>query len=153
MRWSAPDLEQFERSNGFQLPEEYALFLTVFGTGGPGPDNGLRQLLPGILGNYERSLASLPFPYTAREIEEHIEALRRGRRCFARGLSKGVLRITEPKEAEYDEDLGDCYCYPSYIVISGEQRGTIWQPFYRGPKGMGVRPMFTRNGELATFRW
>ncbi|MFO0888253.1 MAG: hypothetical protein U0790_03795 [Isosphaeraceae bacterium] len=137
--WSEKDVEQFQRDNGFTLPEGYALFLTTIGNGGPGPDGGLWKL-PHHLEKDHRDRALAPFAYTAAPVHYPTRQANDRFGLPSVDVRDGTLPLT---------DIDGDYV----LVLNGKQRGTVW---WDAPHGYSkgrypIRPVVAKDGSQATF--
>lgn len=136
---SPEQIDALEQHYHLSLPEEYRLFLQDMGNGGAGPYYGIYPIERALQETFEDLLYDSPIkgpnyfqqpfvpPSSVKMTEEQ------GTHSFF-----GLLRIAE---------MGcDGYCY---LVVSGEERGTIWTDWEdiwlspeprRGPSSLALIP-------------
>lgn len=150
-------LQAVERRLGTELPEEYRTFLLEVGAGGAGPDYGLFPMNPPATGR-----CTLPFrPELTAELDEHeyTEPQRADypdEGAFAAAHAGWTARSNELYDALTEGTLciGEQGCaYYSLLVVTGPQRGTVWDDVRA--VGEGVVPVKLRGkaGHVSFAEW
>lgn len=120
------EVQEFEQQYQVTLPEDYRQFLLEIGNGGVGPNYGLRRLL-----DPKRSIPQLISHLWPHRIEWN--------------LNRDQLDSVQEFNIEYEREeqtqgslaLSDMGCgYEILLVVTGEERGTIWQDLRAGDGGI-----------------
>ncbi len=138
------EVQDFEQKHSVILPEEYCRFVLEIGNGGVGPDYGLRQLQ-----DPRRSIPALlsqPWPH-----------------CTEWNLKSDQFGSIQEFNLEYERDeqtqgslaVCDMGCgYDVLLVVSGEERGTIWQDLRAGDGGiMPMQNIKSGSGRMSFSEW
>ncbi|WP_351222807.1 SMI1/KNR4 family protein [Streptomyces sp. NPDC002133] len=156
-------LRAVERRLATELPEEYHTFLLEVGAGGAGPDYGLFPMTPSGPGALPATgRCTLPFdPGLTAELDEH-ECAEPQRAdypdddAFAAAYTPWEARHEELYDALTEGTLciGSQGCaYYSLLVVTGPQRGTMWDDVRA--VGEGVVPVGRRGttGPVSFAEW
>jgi hypothetical protein len=136
------EINAFERQHGVRLPEEYRAFLLHAGDGGAGPGYGLFPLQETVISDGEGYLAC-PFPCTewwngmtppnwwdlpnAHELTS--ADTQPVDRYFGAERVEGSLRLAH-----------DGCGYYKHLIISGSERGYLWEDGRAGDGGIRPEP-------------
>ncbi len=120
------EVREFEQVHQVSLPEEYRRFLLEIGNGGVGPDYGLRRLL-----DPRRSVPELISHSWPHRTEWNLS-----RDQFA-SVQEFNVEYEREQQAQGSLALCDMGCgYEILLVVTGEERGTIWQDLRAGDGGI-----------------
>jgi hypothetical protein len=135
----------FEKRHGITLPEEYRRFVTEVSAGGRptrlGPPHLITPTIAARLVKRDGGRLAAPFPLTNADAKRVMRAAVRCapdaiRPAIGRDISDGVLPIKELGGGDLD-----------FLVVSGPQRGCIWQVWE-----WGWSPLWHRvRGELRQY--
>jgi uncharacterized protein (TIGR02996 family) len=126
-------LTAFEKHVGVTLPEDYRLFLRLVGNGEAGPHYGLYPL--DLDWDIQEWPLHEPFPISTK----------RARTIIARQL-KGYYRPTIDYPLPGCLEMSEFGCgIVAFLVVTGEQRGTIWYG------GDGLTPAMGRDAQQVGF--
>lgn len=131
-RLTKAELEAFEVGQGITLPAEYAEWLTWFGNGGVGPDNGLYPLGDWDLVYGQRLKAGRldqPFPYTEPWMPLTADETDRD----------GTITLSWSGEYEH------------FLIVSGPCAGEVWVDD-RSEDG-GLYPAEAQGLRLSFYDW
>ena len=123
------EIDDFEQQHKVVLPEDYREFLTQIGNGGVGPEYGLHRLQDST--RKDAALLSCPWPHHEDWNLAHSQS-----------ASPQDFNETYEDERQTAGSLSICEMgcgYEVLLVISGEERGAIWEDLRAGD--MGIIPM------------
>jgi hypothetical protein len=145
-RSTESEILAFEKYYGITLPIEYRTFLRELGSGGAGPGNGLidLEILPQ---QDDDGFDSKFFEDSSRIQKQFPISTKLAQEALARPKDKRFI-----EDVEYDGlgclEMADHGCGSfSFLVITGEQRGTVW---YHGCS-MELIPAVDKQGQQLDF--
>ncbi|MGW1373781.1 SMI1/KNR4 family protein [Streptomyces sp. NPDC002446] len=156
-------LRAVERWRGTELPEEYRTFLLEVGAGGAGPDYGLFPIrppepdAPPATGH-----SALPFrPELTAELDEHEYAEPQRADYPDDDAFSAAYDTWEARHDElYDALTEGTLCissqgcaYYSLLVVTGPQRGTIWEDVRAVGEGLVPVQLRGRTGPVSFAEW
>ena len=120
------EVREFEQEHGVTLPEDYRRFVLEIGDGGAGPNYGLHRLQ-----SPRRSippLLSQPWPHRT---EWNLKSDQFG------SIQEFNLEYEREEHTQGALAISEMGCgYNILLVVSGEERGTIWQDLRAGDGGI-----------------
>ncbi|WP_431040631.1 SMI1/KNR4 family protein [Streptomyces sp. P1-3] len=156
-------LHAVERRLGAGLPEEYRTFLLEVGAGGAGPDYGLFPIKPPEPGAPPGTgHCALPFrPGLTAELDEHEYAEPRHAdhpddEAFAAAYAAWDARHDELYDALTEGTLcvsSQGCAYYSLLVVTGPERGTMWEDVRAAGEGVAPVELRGRTGHVTFAEW